>query len=142
MNLRIQPAAATITPAPQPASYPQPEQHPAKGGCRAALAGILGWCRELFAAVRDFIAPCEFSIGDLRGYVRPCAICLVDIHDAGEICPEQWIGVCDIHVKTVSLDHFGNCGEAPTDYHYHFITDRRRHPLAGRKQLEVIRTPT
>jgi hypothetical protein len=67
----------------------------------------------------------EASIGERRGYRQPvCAVCRIDVHDTGEVCPEQQVGDCDI-CGTVRLDYYGNCSPAGERWRNHYIAHRR-----------------
>jgi len=117
----------------RPAAIPQPREEydlptataPARADRRqpgrrflAAARSLVEWPFEFLA--RDLLG---LEIGERRGYVDLCAICLRDVHDAGEVCPEAFAGDCDV-CGTVNLDRFGNC-PSPR-WRFHRVANRRR----------------
>jgi len=104
------------------------------------VARARAWLREFVAAVREFVRgeiP-EAFIGERRGYWHPrCRFC-GDVHDRGEICPNLWIGECDLCVATVPLDQFRNCARAGARWRFHTITRRRRYVPPHEQHEEVI----
>lgn len=79
------------------------------------------------AIVRAIRSEITVSVSERRrGYLKGlrCRVCLVDVHDEGEMCPKQWAGLCAI------------CGPVMLDYYGHGLArdcDPRRGHTIGRR---------
>jgi len=85
------------------------------------------WIGRFLAWAKDFFGPVEFTIAARRGLSIDdlCVVCRRDVHDDGEVCPEQFVGDCSTCGQTVLLDYYRNCIPAGDHWRYHPITNQR-----------------
>jgi len=112
----------------QPADVP-PAESPnvvalAGGTGRSAGQRILSVLISLATWPHDFLVRL-FGFEIIEG--AWCPDC-VDVHPTGEQCPRAIIADCDVCLRTVDVDAFGNCINAKNRYRNHKLRNRRSKP--------------
>jgi hypothetical protein len=79
----------------------------------ATVVSLATWPGDF---LRAFFGPCEFTVGE-GGFCAECN----DAHAVGQ-CARAMVAECDICIRTVTLDHFGNCPNGGTN---HRVVNRR-----------------
>ena len=87
--------------------------------------------RILSAVISILIWPYDFVVALFGFEIIEGAWCpdCVDVHQAGEQCPRAIVADCDICLRTVDVDAFGNCINSANRYRNHKLRNRRSKPL-------------